>query len=96
MVLGQFVNYAAAAFALAAGVLWLKSALVPTPQYLFVTATAHQSPEYGSVGVSTDNSGLMMLAEALKKQSRWSSAAAICASVAAILTAIGLSIPASY
>jgi hypothetical protein len=84
----QGVNYAAAAFAFAAAVLWFISALVKTPSSFDITVEISASGYDASAGGTGYSVGLCNLAKALKCQSRWSGYAAACAGVAAILTAL--------
>jgi hypothetical protein len=86
----QGVNYAAAAFALVAAVLWFASASVKTPSSFDINFEISVSSYDGSAGGTGYSLGLSNLAEALKSQSRWSGYAAVCAGVAAILTALAL------
>jgi hypothetical protein len=91
----QGVNYAAAAFALVAAVLWFVSASVKTPASFDINFEISVSSYDGSAGGTGYSLGLSNLAEALKSQSRWSGYAAVCAGVAAILTALALIIASS-
>ncbi len=85
----QGVNYAAAAFAFAAAVLWFVSASVQTPSSFDINVEISVSSYDGSAGGTGYSVGLCNLAEALKCQSRWSGYAAVCAGFAAMLTALG-------
>ena len=82
------VNYAAAAFAFCAAVLWFLSARVEMPEE-FPIAVEISSPGFsGSSGGRGYSLELSELALALKRQSRLSSYAAVSAGIGAILGAI--------
>jgi hypothetical protein len=83
----QVVNYAAAAFALAAAVFWFISASVRTPTSFSIDVDTTRATWDGSRGGSGSSLDLLNLGQALRRQSRWSSYAAICAAVAAVLGA---------
>ena len=85
MTLSECVNYAAAAFAIAAAVLWFMSARVKTPQSFGIAVTISTSPFDGSSGGTGHSPDLWNLGYALKRQSRLSAYAAACAAIAAIL-----------
>ena len=90
MILVQCLNYAAAAFAFAAAVLWFISALVKTPPSFSIAvevSTSSYDDSAGGTGYSLD---LLNLANALRRQSRWNAYAASCAGLAAILGALAL------
>src|SRR5690348_12872085 len=89
MTLVQGVNYVAAAFALCAAILWFVSASVRTPE-AFANSVDLSNATWSSLRGHGDSSDLMDLGAALKRQSRWSAHAAICAGVAAILGAMPL------
>jgi hypothetical protein len=84
------VNSLAALFAVPAGVLWYRSSRVRTPETFSITVDITKATWNGSVGGAGHSTDLAKLAEALKLQSRLSRDAALCASVAALLQAIGL------
>jgi len=68
---------------------------VKTPTSFDINFEISVSSYDGSAGGTGYSLGLSNLAEALKSQSRWSGYAAVCAGVAAILTALALIIASS-
>jgi hypothetical protein len=88
------VQYLSAFFALAAAILWVKSALIRTPSS-FAINVARPTGVFGTPlggdplggtyfgqGYSED---LNELGRQMRRQSRWSAAAAVCAAVGAVL-----------
>jgi hypothetical protein len=79
----KLIESLSAVFAIIAALLWLQSARVRTPtQFPINTITP-----IGGIGTG-GSPALQELGQALRRQSRWSAAAAICAAVSALLQAI--------
>lgn len=88
--IGQYLGYAGAAFAFAAAVLWFKSAFIRMPSTLFVGTEIIESSYDGSIGAFSDSPDLTELGKSLRRQSLWSAYAAVCAGIAAFVSALGL------
>ena len=92
--MGLFLELTSAISAFFAAGLWFYASRIPTPTELPIegfsvrrsTETVYGSEEVGSV--SGYPTALQELAEALSKQSRWNSCAAICAAVSAFCQAV--------
>ena len=90
MMISQFVNFAGGLFAFAAAILWFISALVRTPETFVIRNEILESSFDNSVGAFSDSLDLNELGKALRRQSRWSARAAVCAGVAAFLSTLVL------
>src|SRR3954453_15671423 len=88
----EVVNYAAAAFAGGAAVLWFLSAKVEMPEEFLIALEISVSAFGGSAGGRGYSIELSELALPLKRQSRISGYAAISAGIAVILGGIAFAI----
>jgi hypothetical protein len=88
-----YVSYAAAGFGLLAAGFWLWSSIVPIPERFNIAVVRGDSPvgghPLGATFVGTAHSGdFLVLANALKRQSRLNSIAAICGAISVVLEPI--------
>ncbi len=96
-ILNGILQWGSAIFAILAAALWLKSAIVKTPTSFgiyVIEPDEYTRPlgeplgaKYGGYGYSPE---LDELGESLRKQSKWSAAAAVSAAVSAICQALAI------
>jgi hypothetical protein len=94
------LTWASALFAIAAAVLWFMSARVTTPDSFSIHVVRSNSPfgqplgqPLGATFVGTAHSAdLVELANALRRQSKLSAYAAVCAAASAVAQAIALAL----